>query len=117
MADWVANLPPGAWLFILFLVAAMSLLLCSALLLVAFVPSGAGRAGWRNPLKLPEREGIASWSQLHPAYPVRITAPQRVAGHADRFALARVVTDLQRLGAQLMSSPLPSSAPSSEDSA
>lgn len=69
MANSIASLPPSGWLLLLFLGALIPLLVCLSWLLMAFVPSGAGRAGWRNPMRLPGREGIASWSALHPAFP------------------------------------------------
>ena len=111
----LASLPALSWLFFLFLAAAIPLLVCTALLLVASVPSGAGRAGWRNPLRLPRREGVASWSELHPAFPVR-THRRSLVGRVERApqaehlgrrpavrpAMARLVTDLQRTVAALV---------------
>lgn len=119
MADWFASLPPATWLLLLLLIAAIPLLVCTALLIVAFVPSGAGRAGWRDRVQLPGRPGVAAWSELHPAFPVpsggrhlvgrpgpepdaQPTGPRPVF----RPALARVVTDLQRVAAQLVRSPV-----------
>jgi hypothetical protein len=115
MADAIASLPPAGWLVLLFLAAVIPLLVCLTLLLVAFVPSGAGRAGWRNPIRLPRREGVASWSQLHPAFPAHMKQ-RLLLGRKEpaaqvhvlrpwpsvRQALAHLATDLQRAGAAVV---------------
>lgn len=129
MADSIASLPPSGWLLLLFLAALIPLLVCLSLLLIAFVPSGAGRAGWRNPMRLPGREGIASWSALHPAFPALARrrylvgvehAPEVQPSRprpAIRPAIAHIVTDLQRGARRLVRSPLLLPGRPSEDSA
>ena len=119
MADWFASLPPATWLLLLLLGAAVPLLVCTALLIVAFIPSGAGRAGWRDQLRLPGRPGVAVWSELHPAFPVPLSRrhpvgqprPEGDVQPTDRWltfrpAIARLVTDLQRVVVQFVRSPL-----------
>ncbi|HXR27079.1 MAG TPA: hypothetical protein VN771_04395 [Candidatus Baltobacteraceae bacterium] len=80
MADWLASLPLGAWLFMLFLAGCVPFVLFTTLLLVAFVPDGAGRAGWRDRLVLPRRVGTTTWRQLHPAWSVPPFRPRHMIG-------------------------------------
>jgi len=128
MPESIASLPASSWFFLLFLAATLPVLLFTAVLLVAFTPSGAGRAGWRNPIQLPRREGIASWPELHPAFP-GLARRRHLVGHTEpapvvqlsgpwptaRPAIARVVTDRQRADRHLVRLPLVPRGRPSED--
>ena len=120
MADWLASLPLGGWLMLLFLVMAVPLVLFTTLLCVAFLPNGAGRAGWRDRLVIPGRAGTASWRELHPAWPAPPSTPRQSIGAvaaappAPRTTpqlvlqpvLVRAMADLQRVAAMLVGSAL-----------
>ena len=69
MVDTVASVSLGGWLILLMMVMAVPLVVCLGLLLVAFMPTGAGAAGWHDREILPHRAGTASWRELHPAWP------------------------------------------------
>jgi hypothetical protein len=70
MVSSLASLSLGGWLMLLILAAVVPLAICVALLLLAFLPSGAGAAGWRDEEVLPRRAGTAKWRELHPRWPV-----------------------------------------------